>query len=229
MANQIHREQLDEEQSRKLRALRTGVRVELQVNSPVNTHRVRADFVGLDEPRCLIVRVTDPARWHNMRDAFYTDNEVIFRSLIEDEAGEIIAFESTIKLVLTKPSRLIFIDYPDQLESRNLRSDQRYRVHSSVTLSDGSKPFGEGSLRDLSRHGCQVTLGRDSGLGKEMMDKKVSLRLKGTAEKAVEIQGQVVNYKADDTLSYFGIRFDEKNENNQRAIQALLADTLITI
>lgn len=69
------------------------------------------------------------------------------------ESGMVCGFKANIQHVIMHPFRLVFFDYPDELEVVNLRASKRVTLFLRATIQKDGKDF-EGAIRDLSCGGC---------------------------------------------------------------------------
>ncbi len=210
---------------RKLRSMRPGMVLDIQVKSPTAAKRVRTEFVGMDGTRCIILRYPDEGKWGNLKDAIYADNSMIVRFILEDETGEVIAFKSRILLVATKPTQLVFVTFPMAIQNQGLRSDKRTSTRTPVELSDGENgaPLFDALVLDISASGCRVGVKRSVQGGVKLTGKHLLLSIRPVKDNVYRLKGQVMNHKADEEYNYYGIKFEQGDEQ----IAPLLSEILI--
>ena len=161
----------------KLRSMRPGMPVDIQVVAPTGTKRLRTEFVGMDGTRAMIFTYPDENKWGSVRDAVYQDNNMIARYILEDKTGEIIAFKVKISLILTKPSHLVFTSFPLAIQAQGLRAEQRASACIATTLfnADGNLPLAQATIVDISVSGCRVSVPKATL--KEKIAAKTSIKL----------------------------------------------------
>ncbi|GGO70368.1 flagellar brake domain-containing protein [Bowmanella pacifica] len=210
---------------RKLRSMRPGMVLDVQVKSPNAAKRVRTEFVGMDGTRCIILRYPDEAKWGNLKDAIYTDNSIIVRFILEDETGEVIAFKSRILLVATKPTPLVFISFPMAIQNQGLRSDKRTSTRTPVELAtaETGAPLFDGVVLDISASGCRIGIKRAVQGDNKLTGKNLLLSIRPQKDSVYRLKGQVMNHKADELYSYYGVKF----ESGEEQINPLLSEILI--
>lgn len=200
---------LSSEDIRKLRSLRPGMPLDLQVSTPTSAKRVKTEFVGMDGVKTLIFRFPDETKWGNLRDAIYPEHHLIVRFILEDEAGEIIAFKSKILFVMTKPSHLVFISFPKAIQNHGLRSDKRAQIRlPSKILNAETKPLTEGVMLDLSAGGCRLSASRKTP-GAKLEEKQIQIAVTSPAQQEFTFTGTVMNQKSDGINFFYGVKFDD--------------------
>ncbi len=211
----------------KLRSMRSGMIVDLQIHSPTLKRRVKTEFVGMDGNRSLIFRFPDENKWAGLGGAIYMNNTMIVRCILEDETGEIVAFKVKIIIVITKPSKLIFTSLPESLQSHGLRTEQRAQTRIAALLIDSQERshIVPCLVRDISNQGCMISIGRDAKGVKPAVDQELELLIPNSEGDDISLSGHVRNKKEDDSRHYFGIKFcDDEND-----VAKLLSQLLINI
>ncbi|MCC2615823.1 flagellar brake protein [Aestuariibacter halophilus] len=210
---------------RKLRSMRPGMPLDLQVKSPTSTKRVRTEFVGRDGMKCLILKFPDESRWGNLRDAIYPDNNLVVRYILEDETGEIIAFKVKVTLVLSKPGNYVFTTFPLSIQSHGLRAEQRAQTQIKATVlnEQGDKELADGVILDLSSSGCRVGIKRT--VQKERFAAKTPIRVKIRLPDGSDeiLAGTIMNAKQDEVENYYGVKF----EASAPVVESMLSQFLL--
>lgn len=192
----------------KLKAMRPGMPVDLQVESPTGPKRVRTEFIGMDGMRCLIIKFPDEARWGNLRDAIYTDNSMVVRYILEEDAGEVVAFKVKINLVLSRPGNYIFTGFPLSIQCHALRCEERAQAHVPVSVQHADKSgYANGMITDLSLSGCRIAVDRSSQQSKLDTKSDINLVVRLPDGTATELTGKIMNQKADPIKLFLGIKF----------------------
>lgn len=195
---------------RKLRAMRPGMSMDLQVVSPTGMKRVRTEFIGMDGIRCLILKFPDEGRWGNLRDAIYADNNLVIRYILEEEAGEVIAFKVKVNLVLSKPGNYIFTSFPLSIQCHSLRSEQRAHAHVPVGINrlTNETLVSDGMIVDLSLSGCRIAFEREQIREKIELKEQINLAIRNPDGQISNLIGTVMNQKSDGVKLFLGIKFD---------------------
>jgi hypothetical protein len=200
---------LTNEDLRKIRLMRPGTSIDLQVSSASMTKRVRTEFVGMDGTRCMIIRFPDESKWGSLRDAIFTDKNLVIRYILEDDAGEIIGFKVKVTLILTKPSHLIFTSFPLSIQSHDLRAEPRAQTRTAVTLrnAENNMDITQCLVRDISLKGCRISIARTSET-RPSLKQNVVMKFKDAEGEDLLLKGTVMNSKFDEVTVYFGIKFE---------------------
>lgn len=139
--------------------IRPGAQV---IISPAGfNERVRTTFTGLDKNRFFLVRL--PAMAANglagLYDFLYQGNPVTVTFLHD---GDVCAFKAGVQTYTLRPHPLLFLDFPERVESHKLRKDDRIGcslpVHAEI--GDAGRPS---VLTDISRGGCRLVLEDEAG------------------------------------------------------------------
>ncbi len=194
----------------KLRAMRPGMALDLQLVAPNGIKRVKTEFIGMDGMRCLIIKFPDESRWGNLRDAIYADNSMVVRYILEEDAGEVVAFKVKINLVLSRPGNYIFTGFPLSIQCHALRSEERAQAHVPVSVRDSSttEELCDGMIVDLSLSGCRVSLDRGSLKEKLPQQAQITLNVRLPDGNYTELTGKVMNQKVEPLKHFLGIKFD---------------------
>lgn len=209
---------------RKIRLMRPGMPVDLQVTSAKTTKRVRTEFVGMDGNRNMIIRFPDEGKWGSLRNAIYPDNTMIVRYILEDETGEVIAFKIKIVLVLTKPSHLVFTTFPLAIQSHDLRTEQRAQIRIAATLLDATddSEICHCLVRDISPQGCRISVDRTTKGARPTVKQQIKMYFPQADGKELLIRGTVMNNKADEVMYFYGIKFDSSEEEVNHLLTQLM-------
>src|SRR5690606_41659142 len=84
------------EDVKKLHAMHPGMAVDLQIKTATTAKRVRSEFIGRDGGRVLLIKFPDETKWGNLRDVIFPDSEIVVRYILEEDTGEIVAFQSKV-------------------------------------------------------------------------------------------------------------------------------------
>ena len=123
----------------KLTYLRPGDVIDVEFSSATKV-RTKLQVVGFDTGNYLLLKQPNPRTDGSYADVLYEGNPVIVRLVLEGEAGECLAFKTKIRAVSNIPFRLLYLDYPKEIENRALRAQRRVRTHIPVDVTaDGSQ------------------------------------------------------------------------------------------
>ena len=215
---------LSVEDLRKLRSLRPGMPLDIQVSTPTTAKRVRTEFIGMDGNRTMMIKYPDETKWGNLRDAIYIDNSMIVRFILEDETGEVVAFKSKITFLLLKPVHMIFVAFPTAIQSQSLRSERRAQIRVPIGIYDSEKGglLAAGTLMDISNGGCRISTPRAKT--KKLTSKEITIRISGQESESLELKGTVMNVKQDEMYFSYGVKFSTSEEEVEMLISRLMVE-----
>ncbi|MFT6895845.1 MAG: hypothetical protein ACJA13_000242 [Paraglaciecola sp.] len=222
---------LSNEDLHKLRAMRPGMMVDLQINSPTLRRRVRTEFVGLDSSRYLIFRFPDERKWAGLDGAIYINNTMIARYILEDETGEIIAFKVKIIVVINSPSKLIFTSFPESMQSHGLRAEQRSQTRIAALLIDANDVsyIVPCLVRNISNQGCMISIGLEAKSITPKIDQRLELLIRNPNGDDITLAGVTRNHRVDETANYYGLQFDASKEETEKLLTQLLIKSEATL
>lgn len=112
----------------------------------------RSALVGIEKSKYLIIK--SPKLFGSADQDLFKVKDMIVKTLYR---GTIYAFRSKIIDILPKPSKLMFIEYPDEIEHVELRSHKRFRcsINAQATLND---QVHDGMIENISKGGCLCTI-----------------------------------------------------------------------
>ncbi|MDN3391339.1 flagellar brake protein [Pseudoalteromonas sp. APC 3691] len=145
----------------KLHQLTTSGLVDLEILTPTDSKRVKTEFVGLLENKFIILNYPNSRRLPASSDYLRDGVMVVFRALIEGSGGQVIAFRQQIMSVASHPAKLIFINYPKQVQLFALRSQTRIPTLLPAKLKLSDDRILEGLIKDISLTGVMFDIRGD--------------------------------------------------------------------
>lgn len=114
---------------------------------------VHASFVGVEHGEYLAVRLTvDPIeKYHYF---FANLASIVVKYILK---GTAYAFEVRLISKTDKPMPILFLSYPDQVETKSLRRDQRARCNPLAKISVKGGEY-RGQIYDINPVGCRFDL-----------------------------------------------------------------------
>jgi hypothetical protein len=216
---------LTNEDYRKLRSMRPGRPLELQLSTATTTKRVRTEFVGMDGTRCMIFRYPDEGKWGSLGDGIFKDKTMVARYILEDDTGEIIAFKVKVILVTTKPSHLIFTSFPLIIQRHDLRVEPRAQTRISTRLLDAQSDLAicNSVVLDISINGCRISTDKGGSDPKPKVKQVVKMYFAASKDKERFLTGTIMNSKSDEVSLYYGVKF----EASETEVNQLLHDLML--
>ena len=197
-----------------LRTLIPGDVVDLQISMPAAPKRVKTEYAGMLVDDCLLFHIPTSAKWITVRDALTVGNEVVVRSVLEGDTGQVIAFRVKVQKLISSPSGILITSFPKKIESIGLRSVKRSQLGVSIEVTADALPKDEsvnGIIVDLSPKGCKVALQVQPNI--HILDDDSEINIEYSIDgKDVALAAVVKNHKVDKDIVYYGLAFncDEK-------------------
>ncbi|NQZ49739.1 MAG: flagellar brake protein [Moritella sp.] len=187
-----------------------GKMLDLQINNPLPV-RLKLSLVGYDIGRYIILKYPRVANNSEYNDVLIEGNGVIVRYLLEGDKGECFAFSSSIRSVTQHPERLLFIDYPKEIEKRQLRTQQRTSIHlpASMKLNDEIKNQGGaiyGVIVDISTDGCRFSF-KTKNPRTTVKKCDVLVCIQSPVDGEIKIMAQICNSRNENGEISVGIKF----------------------
>jgi len=129
--------------------------------------------------------------------------------------GKIYAFRSTLIGLVKEPFRLYIIDYPESLETINLRKKERFICWAPAKLrniySELKGRIADGHVSDISSDGCNFECSVSDGITSSEINigqsLTLSLFLSANRDEAIVIQSEIRNIKVDKDKLILGLKF----------------------
>lgn len=208
---------------KKLQSMWPGMSIDVQFKTHNSTRRIKTEFVGMDILRSVIIKFPDESKWGNVGEGIYVDNSLIIRYILEDDAGEVIAFKSKVTFILTKPANLVFLSFPLAIQNMDLRSEQRQQIRIATKLFSlkDQRSIGDAVIMDLSSSGCRIGIKRERLKSKLATSDIIVIRVKAPDQSEVDIQGELKNQRTEDGVVFLGIKFKKSVEVMENLLQEL--------
>lgn len=161
-------ENLSDKNNKFFLDLLPGKLIDIQFNNPIQM-RFKLTLIGYDVGKYLILKYPAQSGKNDYIDVLTEGNGAIVRYIIEDERGECVAFSTTILAISFRPERLVYLAYPKNVESRQLRETNRLRTHIPAKISlnknynTESENLLHGLIIDISPSGCRFVIHVSSG------------------------------------------------------------------
>ena len=211
--------------------LTPGKVIDLQLGG-LSGLRIKPTVIGIDLGKYILLKFPSKLNPSDYKDLLIIGGNVVVRYIVEGQHGECVAFSTTIEHVLSIPERLIFLNYPERIENRQLRSYQREKVYLPAQIShkviDGkvSGTCIDGYIVDISSSGCQFSFKAQAGQsGVKKLPIYISITLVGY-DKPLLINAHVKNNRIEHGSILVGIMFEDVSLGS---INSLLGDMNINV
>ena len=191
------------------------IRFSVEIGSPIQmqlseiSKRINAKFIGMDPGAYIIIAVP---KTEELKDQFFRGRKIVLRYMTD---GTIFGFESNVIALNLQPVRLLFLTYPQKIQSCEIRKHNRFdcTCHSHVILS-GMK--GQGMITNISMGGCQFVMNHpgDQESSAIKVGDSVNMSFQPPGGKPIEsLPGEVRNIKRSDNGVEIGIRYLDLQDN----------------
>lgn len=170
-------------------------------------------LVGIEHGKYLLLKA--PVPLESFEKKTIRKKELVIKSLYR---GTIYAFRSRLMALISEPSRLMFIQYPDRIEHHELRAHKRFRC-SIVAQARVNEAERGGVIENISMGGCRCTLesfSSDPELTKTLLNRTIPFRCRfpGT-KKEVRFIGQVKNTRRQSDEVAVGVAFLHREDSHE--------------
>ncbi len=201
--------------------MQIGTILEMQIKGV--TCRLKSEVFAIEEGKYLIIKMSPFQSLANVTKLVYEGTGITIRYI---HRGTMFGFKSRIKHVMIDPAKLIFIEYPEKIESQDLRTHKRLDCYlpANVRIEDNTIA---GTITDISKEGCQFTvktvnIGKSADLLQIDNEIGVSFQLPGV-EKKLTTTGKQKNIKKDKDNVNIGILFSDMTIEVQETLYGFLS------
>ncbi|MEH6393852.1 flagellar brake protein [Pseudoalteromonas sp.] len=205
-----------------------GKIIDIQFTNPL-TVRFKLTLIGYEAGKYLILKYPPQAKNSQYSDVLKEGNGAIVRYIVEGERGECVAFSTTILAIAVRPEKLIYLTYPKQIESRQLREVNRLQTHIPAKISINkdqrfdSENLLQGIIIDISTTGCRFTVHVNSGF-LALKKRQVFVHLLSPIDnEAVVISAHVRNNQMQGNRLNVGIEFAGAEQQKMHNLLAAYA------
>jgi len=132
--------------------LNIGVILRLQIKGA--KRRLSSELIGIEDGKYLIVKMPPLYTMENVPTFLIKGNEIAVKYVYK---GAIFGFQSQIIDLIHKPFKLVFIKYPEEIESYDFRGNKRVECFLPAYIKIAEHII-EGRITDISRAGCLFTI-----------------------------------------------------------------------
>lgn len=194
-----------------------GIGTQLQIKVGGVEERLKSVLIGMEVDEYLVMIAPVSTTFGSITQKFYEGNKITVQYL---HGGTVFGFYSKIIGAINSPRKLLFVEYPNSVEKRNVRTSKRVDCLLPATIEIHKKAH-RGVIRDISEGGCLclIRYEKDKTLPSARVNSHISLRFQlpgvdGEQSALVEIRG----VKLDIEGKTFGLRFLELPPEAQRQI-----------
>lgn len=132
--------------------IETGITLRIDIEN--GNDSISCVLIGIEEKKYLIVRTPPLHTLGKSSDLLINGNEIYVKYVYK---GTIYGFHSKIIDHIYKPFKLLFIEYPERIESYDFRGNKRVECYLPAFIKISGQNI-EGSINDISKAGCLFDL-----------------------------------------------------------------------
>lgn len=187
-----------------------GKRICLEIGIPIQLKMEGVAFplqsvlVGMEIDEYLIIKI--PAQYTNVKHKLITGVDIIVRYLYR---GTVYGFQTKLIEIISKPVKLLFLEYPKIIEHYDLRSQKRAESIFPATIMIKDKT-NHGAIIDVSKNGCRCSIqnSRKEPLPPVQIDDEIVLNCKFPGvEGDREVLGKIKNIRRSRKELIIGVEF----------------------
>ncbi len=187
--------------------------------------KLHSFFVGYVKKRVVITMVplVPDVNRSTLLENLYRGNSVTVRFIRQ---GTVLGFSTTVAHVTFTPIPLLFLEYPNTIESYNLRKDNRLVCLFPVTVVHNGREQS-GALSDISKSGGSIVIPiKDDQPGDFSIDDVIHFRcplLFGDPQ--AEVPGKIKRVHKNGTKVELGLKFNNIGDDLSRRISEYIEQT----
>jgi c-di-GMP-binding flagellar brake protein YcgR len=201
--------------------LNIGITFRLQIEG--TRRRLSCELIGIDDGKFLIVKMPPLHTMENVSNLLTKGTEIAIKYMYK---GTMFGFQSRIVELIHNPFKLVFIEYPEEIESLDVRGNERVVCFLPANLRIAESII-EGSITDISRAGCLFVIeppGHVDHINLLELNNgiKIGFYLPGI-EGELSIDSKQRSVKKDDDGTNIGIEFVKMDSSVQAKLFGFLS------
>jgi len=205
----------------KILAIDVGTSMQLAFETV--RYRLKSEFVGMIHHAFLIVTMPPSKSVPNATTIYSKGTKTIIRFVYQ---GIAYGFSTTISRALYKPAKVLFLDYPKDIEIYQLRNHERVLCLLPVSLELTKDETVSGHVTDISKEGCQFSAENNTFFNKHELPSKeyehsISLQLPGF-ENTIIISCHVMNISQTNQQVKIGLKFISMSDDARERLYDFL-------
>jgi hypothetical protein len=206
-----------------------GKTLDVQINHPVKT-RIKMPLVGYELGKYILLKYPATNKTCSYQDVLVEGNVVIVRYLLEGERGECFAFKTTIKQITQYPEKFLVINYPKNIENRQLRLHQRIVTHLPATITVNANHANQqdlqlnGIIEDISTKGCGFAFKAENEKVK-VNERDIFICVQHPSTGEIKIPAKVCNSRNEQGKVSVGVKFYDNDKQVKNLLEHLFIDS----
>jgi c-di-GMP-binding flagellar brake protein YcgR len=175
---------------------------------------VTSELIGMQVGKYLIVQIA----YQNLRENRLMDGEHLkVKYILSDD---VFGFNSHIIRTLQDPDDLLFLKYPQEVESCNIRAKKRVECFLPIQIYMEETCLN-GTICNINEKGCLCTVDNTPLLDGSRTN-LVHLKLSYGQFETLSIKGEIRNSRQEGDQTRFGIRFDTLDRFSKKVLVTLV-------
>jgi hypothetical protein len=192
----------------------SGTKLHIKIEG-ISSIPISSFFVGMEADEYIAIK--HPAPFTSIKHKIFPGSQFVIRYLFK---GSIYAFQTKVIDMISKPVRLVFLEYPKMVADRNIRSTKRTTAFIPATLKNEALQR-DVIITDISKKGCRIQF---MNQGKERhalprKDEPVVLHCQFPGVQGEkQVLGVIRNSEKKKDYLTFGLEFTDVSKEFQSAI-----------
>lgn len=175
---------------------------------------VTSELIGMQVGKYLIVQIA----YQNLREHRLMDGEHLkVKYILSDD---VFGFNSHIIRTLQNPDDLLFLEYPQEVESCNIRAKKRVECFLPIQIHMEETCL-EATIFNINEKGCLCTVD-NSPIPDGSRTNFVHMKLSYGQFETLSIKGEIKNSRQEGNQTRFGIRFDTLDRFSKQVLTTLV-------
>ncbi len=175
---------------------------------------LKSELVGMEVGEYLITRLNNS---EDVQAKLYEGCEVVAKYLHQHA---VFGFQSKIISLISKPENIVFIEYPDKIESVNIRTSHRIDCFLPILVEIGFNTV-DGVMLNINNEGCCLSIKGLKIMDEQTLEKIVIHVHDKVTKKDFSLLGNIRSLRESNGEMNLGIEFDEMDSNTQTLILEL--------
>jgi len=197
----------DEEVTKSLSMLASGSSIVVEL-SLLSTKKIKfkSIFIGFLPNQFILIQLPSPGKNPELYTHVKQGVACTIRSLVEGKEGSVIAFITSIELIIKIPTKMLVLNIPKQVALQNLR--KRTRIETQLNFeTEINQSTIKGIIMNISIDGCLLKITKDHVFEKVAGEKLFFSIPDKSFEEFTSIEGEICNIKTTSKFHKIGVKF----------------------
>lgn len=174
---------------------------------------VSSELIGMQVGKYLIVQMAD----HWGKNYFSSGEHLGVKYILSDD---VFGFKSRIIRTIHDPDYLLFLEYPKDVESCNIRAKKRVECYLPIRISLEDS-YLDGVIVNINKNGCLCMVDNSLPLDGSKT-KLVRLELPYGQFESLSLKGEIRNSRQEGDQTRFGILFNDLGNFSKKVLTTLV-------